>query len=321
MMINWRRKRLQIDRLWKELASAPEHPASRRVDESHPLDLFAYVGSVRKPGLLLVAKEQPPVPRQYNAVAISRSLRPDNRWVLLIQLRRPELLPLFAALCQDLVESSRNLSGNLSPSEFLIQRLQRWKRLMEADRGNLLSPEEIRGLMGELVLLINVAIPRWGLATSISCWQGPFEAPQDFVFPELNLEVKTVFPGTTKVRVASLEQLETFNARLLLAIMILAPAPEENESCFTLGDLVRTLRTMIRDDEALVDFEMRLAAVGYVDRDEYDQTRMRLQNIRFFEILDGFPRITRNSVLVGIDSVTYTVDLSFCGQFEISGLG
>ena len=192
---------------------------------------------------------------------------------------------------------------------------------MEAGRGNLLSPEEIRGLMGELLLLINVAIPRWGRATSISCWQGPFEAPQDFVLPDLNIEVKTIFPGTTKVRIASLEQLETFNTRLLLAIMILAPAPDENEDCFTLRGLVRTVRTMIQDDEALADFEMRLAAIGYVDRDEYDQTRMRLQNIRFFEVLDGFPRITRNSVLIGIDSATYTVDLALCGQFEIPGLG
>ncbi len=307
-----------IEALWKELASAPEHPASRRVDESHPFDLFAWIGSTGEPGLLLLTTKKPAVPRQYNAVVISRSLRPDDKWVLLIQLRRHELRPLFAALCDDLIESSRKLPDKATPSEFLMQRMERWKRLMAT--ANLLSPEELRGLMGELFLLADVAIPKWGPEVAISGWQGPLEAPQDFILPGLNMEVKTVFPGATRIHVSSLEQLETLGTRLVLAIIVLSPALEKSQESTTPAGLVNRIRSMLRTDEALSDFQMRLAAVGYADRDEYEQTVVCLQKIRFFEVSDSFPRIRKPSVPAGIESVAYNVDLTFCSQFEIAGL-
>jgi hypothetical protein len=320
MMTTPRRMALLIDELWKELASAPEHPASRRVDEIHPFDLFALIGPMGEPGLLLVTIEKPPVPRQYNAVVISRSLRPDSRWILLVQLRRNELRPLFAALCHDLIESSRKVPDKVFPSEFLMQRLERWKRLMEAARSDLLSPEELRGLMGELLLLAKVAIPQWGPDAAVSGWQGPFEAPHDFTFSDVNIEVKTLFPGATRIRVSSLEQLETFSSRLVLAIMVLAPALKDTKDSITPAGLVKYIKSMLDTDEALSDFQMRLAAVGYVDRDEYEEMSFHLQKIRFFEVSDSFPRIRKLSVPPGIDSVSYNVDLTFCGQLEITGL-
>jgi hypothetical protein len=309
---------LLIEALWKELASAPEHPASRRVDETHPFDLFAWIGSMGEPGLLLLTREKPPVLHQYNAVAISRSHRPDDKWVLLIQLRRHELRPLFAALCDDLVASSRKIPDKLSPSEFLVQRMDRWKRLMAS--ANLLSLEELRGLMGELFLLGDIVIPKWGPDVAISGWQGPFEGPQDFILPDLNIEVKTTFPGATKIHISSLDQLETLGTRLVLAIIVLAPAPEKTDSSTTPEGLVNRIRSMLQTDEALTEFQTRLAAVGYAARDEYEQTVVHPQRIRFFEVSDGFPRIRRPSVPAGVESVTYNVDLTLCNQFEIAEL-
>ena len=181
---------MQLQALWQELATVSERPAFRRVDDTHPLDLYATVLNTNEPGITLISKEKPPLPPDYAAVSVSRSQRSDSRWYLTIALKKYEFLSHFAVLCEDLVESSRQASERSAPA-FLLSRLARWKRLMDEPRSDLLSDAELRGLVGELLFLKDTAIPRWGGSLSLTGWEGPFDAPHDFVFPELNVEVKT----------------------------------------------------------------------------------------------------------------------------------
>jgi hypothetical protein len=310
---------LQLQALWQELATVSERPAFRRVDDTHALDLYAIVLNTNEPGITLISKEKPPLPPDYAAVSVSRSQRSDSRWYLTIALKKYEFLSHFAVLCEDLVESSRQASEQSAPA-FLLSRLARWKRLMDEPRSDLLSDAELRGLVGELLFLKDTAIPRWGGSLSLTGWEGPFNAPHDFVFPELNVEVKTVRPGSSKARISSVEQLNSAETRLVLSVFTLARASEETEDRFAPVGLVRDLRDILESENILPAFETRLSASSYVDRPEYEQIFFRLQGIQLFKVEEGFPRIRRSDVPSGVVNISYEIDLSVCQEFKVGSL-
>src|SRR4051794_27305535 len=96
---------LTIEQLWNELRSGGG--GQRRVDAAHPLDLYADYELPDHPGLVAVCASRPVYGRSLKALLIEEGIRADGRWSLRIQLRSNELLPVYAALCRDIVASTR----------------------------------------------------------------------------------------------------------------------------------------------------------------------------------------------------------------------
>ncbi len=171
---------------------------SQRVDAEHTLDLFVSVGEHLSPGLVLLCDAQPPSSPDLDAVEITTHLRADGRWALGIWLNSPELHEVFAQLCDDLVESSREVAPSQA-AVFVLVRIGRWRRLLEPDKGGL-SVSEIRGLIGELLVLQRLS-EHWPTDQVVAGWIGPHESPQDFVLPELRIEVKVIVPSSRAVKI------------------------------------------------------------------------------------------------------------------------
>src|ERR1051325_7488541 len=129
-MTNRRRRMKSFEARWREMPVHPDSPGFQRVDESHPVDFYLGKESSGEWVLLLITDERPKVSREYRAIHVISRERSDGRWALLFRLIRPELEKLFSLLCEDLVESSRNIQDPALSATFVLARFARWQRLL-----------------------------------------------------------------------------------------------------------------------------------------------------------------------------------------------
>lgn len=308
----------RVDELWREIGTQTNRAGLfRRVDESHPLDLYAGIDHQGKRVLLLVVRDAPPNLPPPGIVEVACNQRGDTEWAIIVQLARPDFDELFGRLCQDLIDSTRNATPE-GGGELLLRRLGRWRRLLEVSHRKTLSEPELRGLIGELHFLRTVAIPRIGSEAAVKGWLGPLAAPHDFLVATSHVEIKTCVPGSNDVMIASLQQLDAGSEPLYLGAVSLAPCANTTADAFTTAILVTDIRHRIEASHAAsIEFELRLAEAGYTDGEEYARSWYHIAGIRYFEVRDDFPRLVTNGVAAGIREVTYIVDLGLCRAFAV----
>jgi hypothetical protein len=188
---------------------------------------------------------------------------------------------------------------------------------LETGDSAMLGAAELRGLMGELIVLQR-CLDMWPAADVVQSWVGPLEAPQDFTLPLLRIEVKCIRPGAGTVRITSADQLDVADADLLLSVVTLASVPAGADG-FTVATLVTEIREHLSHDDPaglLLEFDSRLAAAGYLDLPEYEQKRFRIEAIRFFQVHGTFPRLRRTDLPYGVADATYEIALGVCAPFE-----
>lgn len=308
----------RVDDVWREIcAQTSKKGLFRRIDESHPLDLYAGIDHHGKRVLLLVVYDVPPNIPPPGIVEVACNQRGDAEWAIIVQLARPEFDELFGRLCQDLIDSSREASKETG-AEFLLHRLGRWRKLLEVGHRNTLSELELRGLIGELRFLQTIAIPNAGPEAAIKGWLGPLAAPHDFLFAAVLVEMKTCVPGSNDVKIASLQQLDAGSEPLYLGAVSLAPCTNTTADAFTSEMLVTDIRQLIeKSPVATIEFELRLAEAGYADGEAYTRAWYHIAGTRYFQVRDGFPRLVPGGIPAGIREATYTIDLGSCKAFEV----
>jgi hypothetical protein len=305
-----------IEALWDALELEGEPGGARRVDESHPCDLYAGLDPDGRRGLILITDSVPPEPSRFEAVDVVTSQRHDRRWSLAIWLGVPALLPPFSRLCQDLIEASREIDP-AEAAAFLLTRLARWRRLLEPGTGAL-AISELRGLAGELVVL-DQCLGLWASSQVIDAWVGPLDAPQDFALPSLWIEAKATLPTASAVRITSVDQLDV-TGRLVLAVVTLAnvSADSPGVSPASLVEGIRLQLTGSGSPSALLEFDSKLATLGYADDPVYSDTMFRIDGVRYFDVADGFPAIRRRDLPAGVAEAIYDIELSACAPFATS---
>ncbi len=272
--------------------------------------------------------------------------KPDGRLALLIALHRVEDVPLelptvrgvellvvaadrrlqlvleptgdwemFHALCLDLLSAADGGSDEATGLQLLVSRLLRWQKFLSKGTGKLLDEREVRGLFGELLFLRDSLVPVVGTA-AVDCWQGPLGLPQDFVFDGRLVEVKTFAAGSApSVRITSAEQLTSAGVPLFLHLVCLVRQADG----LTLPDLVDELLRLLAVSHAATEaFEDRLMTMGYVDLPEYRAMSYAVTSVNYFEVRDGFPRLTVEQVPAGVKDVAYSICLVDMRPFAVS---
>ncbi len=307
----------RVDDLWRDIAAQANRTGLfRRVDDSHPLDLYAGVDHHGKRVLLLVVRDAPPNLPSPGIVEIVCNQRGDAEWAIIVQLARADFDELFGRLCQDLIDGTRE-STPATGGEALLRRLSRWRRLLEVGHRRTLSAIELRGLIGELWFLQTVALPRLGPQAAVQGWLGPLAAPHDFVVGDLVVEIKTCVPGSNDVMITSLEQLDGGIEPLYLGAVSLAPSTSSSADAFTPSMLVTGIRESLESSQsALTEFDLRLAEAGYADGEEYARAWHHISGVRYFAVRGDFPRLIPSVVPTGVRDVNYVIDLRSCAAFE-----
>ena len=299
-----------IDEAWTLLAAGQSAASQTRVDAQHPHDIYADFEPPDRLGLVVFCSTRPPFVRPMRALSIEHGQRSDGRWALRIVLCEPQLKPVFAALCRDVIAFTKSGVDKAALPAAVVNRVLHWRNLLERGGGGL-DETTLRGLIGELTVLQERVLPTLPPYDAVRCWTGPQGTPQDFQLPSgQKFEVKAIARNATEVRINGLAQLDAGDDPLSLLVVRLDPTGAEAVGATSAGALVAGLRSRLGGEpEALGALEASLASMGWHDHPAHDALAVRVVGIEEHEVGSAFPRLIRTMVPAGILDADYIMAL------------
>lgn len=311
---------------WSDISSSA-HPGIdnvRRVETHYPLDfrrgrdfqgryIFVLEGVGDKISL--------PAPPKLAGINVSTDFDGSGSCRLVLTLLDSAYFEIFRVLCHDLLSSTSTLPRGANSRGLIVvlKRLLTWQELLRRRQDDVLTRQQIIGLIGELFFLRDRVFPLIG-DDAISAWRGPYGDEQDFVHGGWIFEIKTqLSTSDQRIFVSSEAQLDTSSGNIVVCHQTLGASSADEVTSRSLNDIVDEIRGSLGAgaSSAALDFERALIESRYKKRPEYDATRWVLATRRTYMVTDRFPRITPSFLAEGIERVTYHIRLESCQPFEI----
>ncbi|WP_311214490.1 MULTISPECIES: PD-(D/E)XK motif protein [unclassified Arthrobacter] len=213
----------------------------------------------------------------------------------------------FGLLVDDILDAIELEPGRAANA--VSRSLNRWRNLFEDDRGAVLGPAQLAGLLAELTFLGDL-VEVHGPAT-ISAWKGPEGNRHDFAFKGSSVEVKaTTNHNNLVVTIHGGRQLSgPDSGDLYLRAFQLEPSPNGTSVPEKIDQLIEL---GVSRNELL----MALRGVNYYDADSlaYVETRFVLLTGKTYLVDSCFPRITAETVfpegtIERLSNISYSIDL------------
>lgn len=309
---------LKIEELiekWNSIEVIEE--AFKRVDSTHPLDIYIGCDASGYKELLILTEAKPSKIMQSRSIIVDVGKRNDGKWTLCFKLNRKEHESVYINLCFDLIEASRTQTNKIKGVSFILNRFVKWQRLMEYGNEGLLSEIEKKGLIGELLFLEKYIDDGNEVLTAIDGWIGSEGADRDFVYSDKWYEIKAVDPSATIVHISSVEQLD-INEFGELVISFIEKTSQAECNSFTLKNIVDSLRGKFAINiEALIRFDNKLLNVGYIDRNEYNEQHYVCRSVKRYIVNDTFPRIKRSMLPHAVTNLSYELGINALHGWEV----
>lgn len=310
---------------WDKINPPSGGVSARRVDHTHTLDLFWARDHF---GRYLFIYEFPPEDKMPNndlpdlvgiqtTYVLANGNDSQNR--LILMLNEQSNWELFLSLCDDLVQATQRTETSATALQTILRRLSRWHDFLKKNRSILLSEEKIKGLIGELLFIINYLIPIFGAGQAIQFWQGPEGLPQDFNVNSSAIEVKCQSGATAPyVKITSADQLCSQLPEMYLFVITLGKTIPGSEGAINLVGLISRLRNILQSDSSnqLERFNDLLFMIGYVYSERYRDYSYVSTDEKMFQVIEGFPRVCAKDIHHGIVKLSYNISLAECEPFE-----
>lgn len=312
---------------WRRIAASSDTSAvrARRVDASLPWNFFWARAADRRVMLTMrhAAASSPAVklPRIRDIEVTLSEVDEHGICTLGLKLRESAQQDIFHTLCLDIVSAAARAASEVEAVNTALRRTWRWHHLLRGGRSGLLSPEEQKGLIGELLVMERVLLPRLPASVAVAAWMGPFGSPKDFEVGRLAIEAKAR-RGSARpnVEITSEYQLDSDGLdALFLHVVELSVAPESATDSFSVSDLAARVRRRIHSYEpgAEGQFDGLLDASGLREEDNYADSKWVEGRSRVYAVRGDFPRITAAAISPGVERVRYAVALNRCEPFEV----
>lgn len=249
-----------------------------------------------------------------SGVESSLEQMPQNQR-LSIKLTKDIDLDIFEALCSDLLKNIDSISDSRVALSITMNHLKRWKSFMSGSSTTILSPQAVRGLFAELTYLLSLLEGDIDQAVVIDAWIGPLDSHQDLIFMDTAVEIKALSgKERNSISISSLDQLQATVSSLYLKIYRLGTSVDQDHAK-SLNQLVKLIEQKFDSAELSFKFLDRLAATGYLPIDHYDEPHFLILDETTYLVEEGFPRLTKEVIPVGIEKATYEIDLSSLDPF------
>lgn len=281
-----------------------------RVDNCHPLDFYLSKGIYGESRLVFIGGYRKVNVKDSEIIKVDIGKRSDERYSYSFMLLDENFSEQFYRLCFDLIDSSRQCSKSEESYKYVINLFFKWQKMMKVISNTKLNLEEIKGLIGELIIFyreINLGVD---VSKVINSWKGPDGYYQDFIFGDTWYEVKAITKRSEKLLISSVEQLDVKENGSLFTVS-LDKVEGINDRTVTLNSIIQKIKNLIRDDIILLDkFNDKLNQIGYWYTKEYDDYIFEVGKIKQYNVNDSFPRITRESIPIEIAKVKYEIIIS-----------
>ena len=320
-----------LEAVWKKLSG--EHEAAGMAKEAFSIQLvestpaarlFAtWGGQFGGPGLLvdLPLKMRKAIRNQLSSrvftvqVAEFPGLPPDRIGVM-TSLGDASYQDLFQLLCSELSSAVCSAPTDQAAAAALQRVIDRWRHFVER-RSAPLSPERVRGLIGEAAVLMRL-MSHAGPLNALIQWTGPHDALRDFELGDASVEVKTFQAETgSSVRITSPDQLEPTSHRpVYLAVIGLSGHVSSGR---TLPEIVGLLSdTVVGQPGGSELLDEKLAQYGYLSAHASMYTEAYvIGDTRLYTVRAGFPRLLPSAVPAGLEDVKFSVRLAAIEQFRV----
>jgi len=312
---------------WSEIAASSAVGAinARRVDAGGQWNFFWAKDSDRHCLLLLRHRqfegEARSLPKLRGIEVTDATPKSDGSHALVIRLLESSQRDIFHRLCLDIISATRVARSETEAVSLTVSRTWRWHHLLRGGSSDLLSAEEQKGLIGELLTLERAFLPSLSVRDALLAWLGPTGAPKDFEVGNICVEAKARRPGAIpEVSISSEFQLEIGSLRkLFLSVVDLSEAANGDAASPTLTEYADRLRDRIAtaDAGAIELYEARLDSAGFRWEDDYSDQRWLEGPQQFFDVTDGFPRITPDCFPSGVSRVKYAISLIDCQPYLV----
>ncbi len=311
---------------WRGIAAptAFDSMTARRVDPEIAWDFF-WGRSIDRKYLFALQHDADASPTgklpKLKGIDLSLTSPPnDSKRILLFKLQDSGQRDIFERLCRDIVGAAKQLGTQKEAVAATIARTWRWHHLLRGGTTNLLSAEEQKGLIAELLVLERYVLASFPPDAALQMWLGPLDAPKDFECAKVCIEVKARRGAATPyVYISSAEQLDISGVEaLFLAVIELDSAPSGTTRAVTLSEVAAKVRALLSTSpSASATLESLLEAAGFRWADDYSEFPWLEGSTRMFRVTDSFPRISASALDAGISSVTYAISLQSCTPHEV----
>lgn len=223
---------------------------------------------------------------------------------------------VFRTLVADLVDEIATATSAAGAITAMSVQLHRWQAFLRAAGPGGLSPEQRRGLAGELLFLRDELVPRLGDA-GVNTWSGWDAANHDVQLPASNIEIKSTAANTPHaIHISNIRQLDDSTTPALhLCLTLLDESSNSGES---LPEIVASLRSRVSAGER-TRLDDRLFTAGYAppDADRYPLPRYTVRERRMFHVREGFPRLLPGFLPEGVEEVRYSIAVASCSSFRV----
>lgn len=283
----------------------------QRVNSTHLLDLYVGIDDTARWTLLLISEYPPMKVASSRMILVKSGRRPDKKWSLSFSLVDDSYRDMFVLFCEDIISSSACIANKEKATRFVGKRYKEWREMLASTHGSLLSPEEIKGLLGEMYFLKAFLCTRYGAKKAALSWTGPKHLPQDYIIDDTWYEVKTVSSNRAEVTISSIEQLDCVKPGELVVIRA-DKTSVTNTDAVNLNTLYKELLAMLSDDDAREQFSTMLLHYGYYPRPEYEEEKytFEIKATARYVVSTDFPCIRRTNLPESITEAKYSLSLA-----------
>lgn len=243
---------------------------------------------------------------------LSRAADPGGV-LLVLSLEEPTRRDLFAEICSDCIRSvlrgEENGEGDLV--SLLAARLAAWRAFLRDQSGGL-SRREAVGIIGELLLLDQLLDHG---ADAVGMWTSPDGGLHDFEQAGNALEAKTSLGAAQRLHISTLDQLDEAGlASLHVAHLRLVEATNGE----TLEEIADRIESRLGGERLRGAFRNALLRRGLAPGAVADAgPHVRLAGTEFYAVHEGFPRLRRGDVGLGIVEAEYQIEVRALTGFQV----
>lgn len=302
---------MNVQQIEEKFAHIQENSTYLRVSDDHPLELYLGLNDQGQKTLRFNGKFTP-VKIVGNALLIIKQVKSNSGHSILFSFNSKENFTLFYKLCEDIINQTDTCSPENGYVE-IVNRYNLWKKMFYG-RKDILSEEEIQGLIGELLFLKDNIFSLYGTTAGLNSWSGPEPTHKDFSNRNDWFEVKAISNNKPTVFISSVEQLESSTDGRLVIFHMEKMSPEFNG--YSLNPLVETIMnsfTLESDRDLFLD---KLAQAKYTYSEIYDNYVYNVVKVETYHVTDDFPRLRHDDLPRGIVKVKYEIELSVIEKFK-----
>ena len=289
----------------------------QRVNSTHLLDLYVGIDDTARWTLLLISEHPPLKVASSRMILVKSGRRPDKKWSLSFSLVDDNYKDMFVLFCEDIVSSSSCIKSKEKATRFIGKRYNEWREMLANARGSLLSPSEIKGLLGEMYFLKDFLCAKYGAEKATLSWTGPKRLPQDYIIEDTWFEVKTVSSSRTEVGVSSIEQLDCTKTGELVVVRA-DKTSVTNTDAVNLNMLYKELLSMLPNDDSREQFSTMLLRFGYYPRPEYEDEEytFEVKATARYAVSADFPCLRRANLPESVTEAKYSLSLTTIDSFR-----